>query len=114
MASNSNSNLIVDQEGFNGLQNHAAIIKKKKAEGVRAMLNHVKKMLEMFPIEISPADESTGKQAVYATTLDELPESVFERNCEFLGKFSAYLKDHARKLKHIIRMLNVYQSVTNT
>ena len=51
------------------------------------MLNHVKKMLAMFPIEISPADESTGKQAVYATTLDELPESVFERNCEFLGKY---------------------------
>ena len=46
------------------------------------MLNHVNKMLAMFPVEISPADESTGRQAVYATTLDELPESVFERNCE--------------------------------
>ncbi len=82
------------------LSNHSLLIKKSTVRQRQTAIGHANRYVTAFKIQISTSqDASGGSCPVFAPSFDEVPESSFEANCEFLGKFSCYLKDHVHFLE---------------
>ena len=81
-------------ETFTTLSNHTAIINQSKAKNMKTALGHVNRMLQMYPYVISEENSEQNTPSIVANCFEALPENAFEPHCEFLGRFSGYIKDH--------------------
>jgi hypothetical protein len=76
---------------YDRLANMTARVGESKARSRRTMESHLNKFLQDFPIR-------NGTNGFFSS-FDELPERMFDSKCEFIGKFSAFIRDHVPTVK---------------
>ena len=97
------------------MSNHSLLILKSTVRQHHTAIGHANRYVTTFKIQISTSqDASGGSCPVFASSFDEVPESSFEANCEFLGKFSCYLKDHVPTIKMMKTHLVLVSALFNT